>query len=123
MGLQPKLFFVGDSDQSIYESLGAVTKSVDEIAEEFGLESVEHLGLTGNYRSTQRIIDFYQCFRLGNPRIQSLTSYATEQGMITFHDQMVAKDNLPNLIARLIRESVESGVSQSEICVLALIQA
>jgi superfamily I DNA/RNA helicase len=115
----PTLFFVGDSDQSIYESLGAVIKSVDEIAEEFGLESIEHLGLTGNYRSTQRIIDFYQCFRPRNPRIQSLTSYATERGMVAFHDQTVAKDNLPDIIARLIRESVESGVLQSEICVLA----
>ena len=86
---------------------------------EFGLESVKERGLTGNYRSTQRIIDFYQCFRPGNPQIQSLTSYANERGIVTFHDQTVTKDDLPVMIAHLIRESVKSGVPQNEICVLA----
>lgn len=115
----PTLFFVGDPDQSIYESLGAVTKTVNEIAKEFGLESVKGRGLTGNYRSTQRVIDFYQCFRPGNSQIQSLTSYANERGIVTFQDHTVRKDDLPAMIAHLIRESLKSGVSQSEICVLA----
>lgn len=115
----PTIFFVGDADQSIYESLGAVTKNAVELAQEFGLESIRHLGLTGNYRSTQRIIGFYQSFRPGNPPIQSLTSYSNERGMVTFHDQTVAKDDLPALIACLIKDSVDSGVPPSEICVLA----
>ena len=115
----PTFFFVGDPDQSIYESLGAVTKTADEIVEEFGVESIEQLGLTGNYRSTQRIIGLYQCFRPANPPIRSLTSYATERGIVTFHDQTVARDDLAAMIARHIRESVASGISPSEICVLA----
>ena len=73
----PIIFFVGDLDQSIYDSLGAVTKTADEIREEFRLEGIESLSLTGNYRSTQRIIDFYQRFRPGSP-IESLTQYAAE---------------------------------------------
>jgi ATP-dependent DNA helicase UvrD/PcrA len=113
----PTIFFVGDSDQSIYESLGAVTRTADEIAEEFRLD-IEPLSLTGNYRSTQRIIDFYQRFRPG-PRIESLTDYATDQGEITFYDQTVPKEALPAVITRLIRESLGSGVQQREICVLA----
>lgn len=115
----PTLFLVGDSDQCIYESLGAVTKTSDEIAEEFGLEAIAHLGLTGNYRSTQRIIDYYQRFRPGNAQIQSLVPYATEPGIITFYDQTIARKALPAVIAHLISEALATGVPQREICVLA----
>lgn len=45
----PVVFFVGDARQSIYESLGALTKTPQEIAVEFGLEAIEHLELRGNY--------------------------------------------------------------------------
>ncbi len=115
----PTIFFVGDSDQCIYESLGAVTKTSDEIAIEFGLDSIKHLGLTGNYRSTQRIIDLYQCFRPEKPHIKSLTSYADRHGMITLSDGTVNKDDLPHLIVDLIRDSLRTGIAPSQICVLA----
>ncbi len=49
--LVPSLFFVGDADQSIYESLGALTKSPEEIAAEFNLNAITHRQLAGNYRS------------------------------------------------------------------------
>ena len=71
------LFFVGDENQSIYESLGAMTKSPAEIAEEFGLAEIGHRELTGNYRSTQRIIDLYRQFRPAVPLIDSRASYAS----------------------------------------------
>jgi len=117
---EPMTFFlVGDPDQSIYESLGAVAKSGKEIAQEFGLGSIEELGLTGNYRSTQRIIDFYQSFRPENPQILSLTDYAKEKGLVTLHNQVFDKDDLPEAIAQLIVRAVDARVPSSEICVLA----
>ena len=76
----PSLFFVGDADQSIYESLGALTKTPEEIADEFGLDSIVHLELKGNYRSTQRIIDFYRSLRSSAPVIESRTDYADSAG-------------------------------------------
>jgi superfamily I DNA/RNA helicase len=115
----PTLFFVGDSDQCIYESLGAVSKSADQIASEFGLKSIKHFILTGNYRSTQRIIKFYQLFRPNNPIIKSLISYATDHGSVKLYNQTISKDNLPGLIAPLIEAYIRFGIPQSEICVLA----
>jgi DNA helicase II / ATP-dependent DNA helicase PcrA len=115
----PSLFFVGDADQSIYESLGALTKTPDAIAAEFGLDSVVHLELTGNYRSTQRIIDFYRCLRSSAPVIESRTDYADSAGMITFQDQMVSKEDLPATIAALISSALRTGVAPQDICVLA----
>jgi len=115
----PTLFFVGDTDQCIYESLGAVSKTAVEIANEFGLEALRHLELSGNYRSTQRIIDYYRNFRPNCAKIQSLADHAADAGMVTFHNQTAAKNDLPGTIAGLIRQALRSGVSPCDICVVA----
>ena len=113
------LFFVGDENQSIYESLGALTKTPEEIAREFGLEEIGHLELKGNYRSTQRIIDFYRLFRPGVPQIESRAEYANKLGIITFDNQTIALDQLSTEIASLIAAAIGDGVPTSEICVVA----
>ena len=115
----PLLFFVGDPDQSIYESLGALTKTPLEIAAEFGLDEITHLRLAGNYRSRQRLIDFYRRLRPGVPTIESQTEYALEHGRITFQNQSVAAVNLVETIASLIIDALATGIAASEICVLA----
>jgi ATP-dependent DNA helicase UvrD/PcrA len=86
-----RLFFVGDENQSIYDSLGAITKSPEEIACEFASENLGHLELQGNYRSTQRVINLYTQFRPDVPPITSYAKYADQEGVITFDDQTVAK--------------------------------
>ena len=116
---RPTLFLVGDSDQCIYESLGAVLKSPDEIVDEFGLSGITPLGLSGNYRSTQRLIDFYRQLRAGTPPIQSLAPYAAEPGLISFHNKTISKDDVPAAVAALIEQSMQSDVPANEICVLA----
>ncbi len=115
----PGLFFVGDSDQCIYESLGAVIKTAEEIATEFELPDIGHLELTGNYRSTQRLIDYYRQFRPDVPAIKSMAPWADEAGIITFEDQSVSIEELPEVIAGLIQESLDVGIPASEICVVA----
>ncbi|MEX0599856.1 MAG: ATP-dependent helicase [Rhodothermales bacterium] len=113
------LFFVGDPDQSIYESLGALTKSPEEICAEFELDAIKRRELVGCYRSTQRIIDFYRGFRPAVPEIESRASDATSAGTITFQNRTVDKEKLPVTVAGLIASSIDAGVSPSEICVLA----
>jgi superfamily I DNA/RNA helicase len=115
----PALFFVGDADQSIYESLGALTKSPEEIATEFNLPTIEHLNLAGNYRSTQRIINYYRSFRPATAEIVAMADYANDPSLITFHDQSIHKDGLPEHIAELIGNALEEGVLPSDICVIA----
>lgn len=113
------LFFVGDENQSIYESLGAMTKSPAQIAEEFGLDSIGHIELTGNYRSTQRIIDLYRQFRPTVPLIESRTSYSAETGVVSFDNQSITLDCLSASIARRITDAIADGVPTQEICVIA----
>jgi len=113
------LFFVGDENQSIYESLGALSKTPQEIAEEFGLPEIGHLELNGNYRSSQRIIDLYREFRPNVPLIESRASYAAEMGIVTFDNQTVALDDLSSVIAGRIADAIADGVPTHEICVVA----
>ena len=115
----PTLFFVGDANQSIYESLGALSKTPSEIAAEFNLKTIGDLALHGNYRSTQRIIDFYRQLRPRCGPIKSLAEYADEPGILTFDNQTISKENLANTIADRVSASIAAGIDPRDICVLA----
>jgi superfamily I DNA/RNA helicase len=113
------IFIVGDMNQAIYSSLGGIAKSKEEIKEEFNLEKLEHLKLTGNYRSSQRIIDLSINLQDDETKIVSLADYADEKGIITFNNQDYHKDDIPELIAKMIAFHINNGVPSHEICVLA----
>lgn len=114
-----KIFIVGDVNQAIYTSLGGIAKSRQEIKEEFGLEQLEHLRLTGNYRSSQRIIDLSLQLQDDERKVVSLADYADEKGIITFNNQDYDKDDIPELIAKMVEFYINNGVPSHEICVLA----
>jgi superfamily I DNA/RNA helicase len=114
-----KIYIVGDVNQAIYVSLGGIAKSRQEIKQEFDLEQLEHLKLTGNYRSSQRIIDLSIQLQDDETKIVSLADHADEKGMITFNNQDFHKDDIPELIAKMIAFHINSGVQSHEICVLA----
>ena len=116
---KPTLFFVGDEDQSIYESLGAMTRTPGQIAAAFGLTTVNHLMLHGNYRSTQRIVDFYRFLRPGVPMIEARSAWAQEHGIITFDNQTIDVENLAGQIAARITSALNDGVPTNDICVIA----
>ncbi|MEX2437618.1 MAG: ATP-dependent helicase, partial [Candidatus Paceibacterota bacterium] len=111
------LFLVGDVDQAIYQSLGGVAKSLDEIKIEIDNLPIEELTLSGNYRSNQRIIDFYRNFQNEDIEITAIGKNAAESGIITFNDS-ISKSHLVDEISRLIQLSLNKGISENEICVL-----
>ncbi|MDR1611089.1 MAG: ATP-dependent helicase [Candidatus Symbiothrix sp.] len=112
------LFLVGDKDQAIYGTLGGVAKSLEEIKESFGNIEIEERELSGNYRSCQRIIDYYRNYQTTNIDIQSLCGFADEYGKITYNT-IIDKDNLADHIASIIDENINTGIPEHEICVLA----
>lgn len=116
-GGKTKLYFVGDVNQAIYSSLGGVAKNRDEIEENIKQEVVP-LELSGNYRSSQRMIDFYRNFQVDDLEIKATGKYIDEAGYITLNEE-VSKDTLGVHISRLITHYLKNGISEKEICVLA----
>jgi superfamily I DNA/RNA helicase len=112
-----KMFMVGDSDQAIYGSLGGVAKTKAEIEEEFGT-TFNNKELSGNYRSNQKIIDYYRNFQTSTIDIKALGSNANESGNITFN-KTVNKDELVVHIVKIISDRLVAGIPEHEICVLA----
>jgi len=112
------LFIVGDKDQAIYGSLGGVAKSLKEIKQQFGNIKIKELQLSGNYRTSQRVIDYYRNYQTTDIDIRSLCEHADEHGQITFNKD-VDKDELDQHIAHIIQQNIEAGVPEHEICVLA----
>lgn len=112
-----KVMFVGDTDQAIYTSLGGVAKNFEELKEEIADDAMIEMTLSGNYRSRQRIIDFYKNFQTNNIEIESQLGFDNNEAIISF-DTESHRENLPEEIARLIQLSLDSDVPESEICVL-----
>lgn len=111
------LFMVGDTDQAIYTSLGGVAKTIEEIKFELGGLEITHMTLTGNYRSCQRVIDFYSKFQTQPTLIEARGIYAGENGLITY-DANTDRADLVTEITRLIKFHLDRGVPEGEICVL-----
>lgn len=114
-----RIFIVGDKNQAIYSSLGGLAKTVDEVRLEFGRPELIHRELSGNYRSTQRIVDYCANFCDGDSvSIESLAGFANKPGLITFENQSFHKDQLAAVIGGLVRYHTGRGVKPEEICIL-----
>lgn len=113
-----KIFLVGDPDQAIFKSLGGLVKTPSEISNDIGGYTIKQLGLSTNYRSTQRLINLYSKFQSTSLVIESLADYRDDQGIITL-DKNIHKDDLVNSITEIIKEEISKGVSPNEICILA----
>jgi DNA helicase-2/ATP-dependent DNA helicase PcrA len=111
------LFMVGDIDQAIYTSLGGIAKTINEIQSEINNAEITSRTLTGNYRSNQRIIDFYSHFQSERIKIIAKGSNANHQGIISLN-KLIRADKVVNEVARLIKLSLDKGIPENEICVL-----
>jgi superfamily I DNA/RNA helicase len=113
-----RLFFVGDVSQAIYGSLGGVAKGVEEIEKQFGGIHIEPMKLTGNYRSTQRIVDYFSNYQIQPGKIVAVSSIAKDIGLISYN-KTVNKNQVDEAIAKLIRSALDRKIPPEEICVMA----
>lgn len=112
------VFIVGDRNQAIYSSLGGVAKTIEEVKTEFGLVKLKHFELSGNYRSTQRIVDYCAHLRNDNIQIKSKAKHAAETGLVSFNNQDVDKEELAERIAAIVKYHLGAGVRSHEICIV-----
>lgn len=111
------MWFVGDVNQAIYGSLGGIAKTKNEIEKLFKVNFDEDC-LSGCYRSTQRIVEYYTNYKVQETGVKSLATHSKEKGNISYN-QEVDKEELPQQIAEIITAQLCRGISECEICVIA----
>ncbi len=113
-----KLFIVGDPNQSIYQTLGAYPIEKDELEEISGIE-IEQLELSKNYRSSQKIIEYFYYFKTYDNPISAEGEFKEYKSEISLNTSVI-KNDLIDEIARLIIHNIEEhGIAPNEICIVA----
>jgi superfamily I DNA/RNA helicase len=109
---------VGDPNQSIYESPGGFSMPKTNLKKLLGFNLLE-LGLTKNYRSSDRIINYFEHYKTYPNTIEACGCDKDYPSTITYNTS-VSVDNIINEIASLILFNVtEQGISPNEICIVA----
>ncbi|MDQ7734342.1 ATP-dependent helicase [Halomonas sp. SpR1] len=113
-----KAFIVGDPNQAIYQSLGGYPIAFGDFKAMAGID-IEERELSRNYRSSERIIDYFGNFNVHATRIEAASGDKTYQSLVSF-DETVSKTDLEAELIRLIRFNIETiGIAPHEVCVLA----
>lgn len=113
-----KLLMVGDPNQAIFGSLGGFPIDLTDLCTITSLD-IEARALSRNYRSSQRLIDYFGNFNLYGTVIEAAGRNREFSSLVTY-DATIDKDALADEIARLIRHNIEVlGVQPNEICVVA----
>lgn len=111
------VMFVGDINQAIYGNLGGVAKTAEILSEQFSI-SLKQDQLSGCYRSTRRIVDYYSHFEVAKTKVFSISSHKDVAGIISY-DTITNKKDLHKKIARIIEFHLSRGVDSKDICVVA----
>lgn len=109
---------IGDVDQAIYTGLGAVVKDAAELRSEFGLLELTEMNLSGCYRSTQKIVDFYRSFQDHPIDIESLAPHSQSESNV-FYNNDIHRDQLGEFVSSAIVRHLSEGVELNEIVILA----
>jgi DNA helicase-2/ATP-dependent DNA helicase PcrA len=111
-------FIVGDPNQSIYDTLGGYPMKKIEMEELFGM-TIKELQLSGNYRSSTKIIQYFENFKVFPNNIKAIGEYKDYPSVITYNS-LVDNSLLEDEIVELILFNIEKErISPNEICIAA----
>ncbi|MFZ2281085.1 MAG: ATP-dependent helicase [Prosthecobacter sp.] len=112
------IFVVGDPNQSIYGSLGGYPIPVADF-ERMADITINEMELSKNYRSSERVVDYFSEFNVFDTTIESASPHRDYPSKISFIDT-VQLDALHEEIVRLVRYNIEVvGIAPHEVCILA----
>ncbi|MBD8551297.1 UvrD-helicase domain-containing protein [Sphingomonas sp. CFBP 8764] len=112
-----KAFIVGDPNQAIYGSLGGYAITPTDLSALSGVSFVE-LDLSVNYRSSSRIIEYFENYNQLTSNISAGGEFETFASTISY-DSSIDRNALEAEIVRLIRYNIETiGIAPSEVCIV-----
>ncbi|SUB70707.1 ATP-dependent DNA helicase pcrA [Pluralibacter gergoviae] len=113
-----RLFFVGDPNQAIFNSMGGVALSFEDFCARSGVD-FELLYLNDNYRSSQSIVNYFSLFRTiaGEP-FKAVGEFSSYDSKVTYN-KSCSIAVLDNYVKDLVHSAISDGISQSNICIIA----
>ena len=111
------MLFVGDTNQAIYGNLGGVVKTKNEIEHLMG-QTFEEVFMLDCYRSTQKIIDYYNNFAIEYRNICSFYCNSGFNSHICYNHE-VYRNELVDKIVEIIEYDIRRNISEKEICIVA----
>ncbi|SEW51627.1 UvrD-helicase domain-containing protein [Chitinophaga arvensicola] len=110
-------FIVGDPNQSIYQSMGGYSMSIEELIQRSGAHFTAKF-LTGNYRSSSEIIEYFDHYKTTDNVIEPRGVHHSYESKITYNSTVELND-LVEEITRLITVNVNVlNIFPEEICVI-----
>jgi DNA helicase II / ATP-dependent DNA helicase PcrA len=113
-----KTLIVGDPNQSIYGTLGGYPMPKKELEKLLGFELIE-MGLTRNYRSSKRIVDYFQHYKYYPNTINPVGHNKDYPSVITFNNVVSLNELVAELIKLIKYNVIDKGISTNEICIVA----
>lgn len=113
-----KTFIVGDPNQAIYQSLGGYPIAAADFQTMACIQLTE-LALSKNYRSSERIVDYFGNYNVHKTIIQAASDDKAYPSLISFNDT-ITNSELKTELIRLIRFNIETlGIPPHEVCIVA----
>lgn len=113
-----RVFIVGDPNQSIYSTLGGFPMEKEELEKIFGFNLCEY-SLENNYRSSQKIIGYFENFKVYESTIRAEGDLKLYPSKITYN-LFLSKEEVVDEIVRLIKFNLDNEcILPNEICVVA----
>lgn len=113
-----KTLIVGDPNQSIYDSLGGYPMPKEELEKLIGF-NLHQNSLSKNYRSSEKIIGYFEYFKTFDNKISSESPNKDYPSKITFNSTILVQ-NIIDEISKLILFNInEEKILPNEICIVA----
>lgn len=113
-----KTLIVGDPNQSIYDSLGGYPMPKEELEKLIGFDLLQN-SLSKNYRSSEKIIKYFEYFKTFDNEISSEGPNKDYPSKITFNST-ISVENIIDEISKLILFNInEEKILPNEICIAA----
>lgn len=113
-----KTLIVGDPNQSIYESLGGYPMPKEELEKLLGF-SLHRYSLSKNYRSSKKIIEYFEYFKTFENEIISNSPDKDYPSKITFNPTILVDDIIEEISKLILLNINEENILPNEICIAA----
>tara|TARA_R110001592_G_scaffold362974_1_gene679101 strand:- start:2553 stop:4298 length:1746 start_codon:yes stop_codon:yes gene_type:complete len=113
-----KITLIGDKDQAIYTGMGAIVKNKAELVDFFELDNgIVEKRLTGCFRSSQRIVDYYLTYQDDPYNVVSKSEFCDFPSVV-HSDNTIDRTQLVTYITSIVETHLKQGISAKDIAIL-----